>query len=152
MDRMIFLHGALEILRRGVHFVRLEENFRGAAPDHDGAVDFVFLLEFADVVVDLHREIVFVFGFLDVRAVEILDVILIEGGLHGLDAVQEWLNLGEMIRVEHAGVRGGFVGGVGENIPAAENDVVQAQRAERSRESWACVLRCACRDEWFPFA
>ena len=67
---MILLHGRYEFFGRRVDGVRLQENFRRAAPDHHDARDLVFLLEFLDVVLDLHGQIVFGPALLHVRAVK----------------------------------------------------------------------------------
>ncbi len=102
-----------------------QEHFRGGAPDHDEAVELVFLLEVADVFAELLGEIEFCFGFFDVRAVKIFYVGLVEGRLHRLDVLEKFLGLGEIFGVENAGFRGGFVGVVGENVPAAEDEIVE---------------------------
>src|SRR5215469_1494260 len=123
---VIFLHGAFERGERFVDFFGLEENFGGGAPDHHGAVDFGGFFEVANVFAKLFGEIEFVFCALDVFAVEIFDVGLVERGFHGFDFAEEGLNFAEMIRVEDARFGGGFVRGVRENVPAAENEIVEA--------------------------
>src|SRR5580704_1510856 len=104
---------------------RFEEYFGRAAPDHDQAVGFAFLLEVADVFAKLFGELKFIFGFFDVGAGKILDVMLIESGLHRLDGPQEFLDLIEVFGLQDTRLSGGLIGVVGENIPAAENNVVE---------------------------
>ena len=118
-------HPFLEGFQIFVDGFGLQEYFGGAAPDHHQAVGLAFLFEVANVFAKLFGEFKFIFGFLDVGAGKILDVVLIEGGLHGLDGLQEFLDLVEVFGVQDTGLGGSFVGVVGENIPAAEDDVVE---------------------------
>src|SRR5580700_7781331 len=104
---------------------RSEEYFGGAAPDHDQAVGFAFLFEIANVFAKLFGEFKFIFSFFDVGTGKVFDVVLIESGLHGPDVLQEFLNLIEVFGFQDTGLGGGLIGVVGENIPAAENDVVE---------------------------
>ena len=101
----------------------LEEDFGRAAPDHDHAIDG--LLEGLDVGAHLVGEIALVLALLHVRAVEALDVVLIEDRGQRLDGFEIRLELLERLLVEHLGVRGGLVDVVFEDVPAGEDDVVQ---------------------------
>ncbi len=99
----------------------LEEDLGGAAPDHDLAVGFG--LELGDVVADLVGEVALVLALLGAGAVEALDVVLVEGAGHGLDGLEEGLDLGELIAVEDLGVRGGVEEVAAEDVPAGEDEV-----------------------------
>src|SRR5580704_2424202 len=105
--------------------LRLQEYFGGAAPDHNEAVGFAFLFEIANVFAELFGELKFILGFFDVRTGKIFDVVLVESGLQRLDSLQEFLNLIEVFGFQDTGLGGGLIGVVGENIPAAENDVIE---------------------------
>src|ERR1700722_7737160 len=105
--------------------LRLEEYFGGAAPDHHEAVGFALLFEVANVFAKPFGKFKFIFSFFDVGTGKILDVMLIERGLHRLDSLQEFLDLIEVFRFQNTGFGGGLIGVVGENIPAAEDDVVE---------------------------
>ena len=128
---MIFLHGRLELGGRGVHFVGCEENLGRTAPDHHQARGLRLLLKPRDVVLDLQGQVVFVFGFFYVRAIQPLDVIPVEGGFHGLNGPEKFLGPHEVFRREHGGVGGGFISGVGKEIPAAKGEIVE--RGERDK-------------------
>ena len=62
---------------------------------------------------------------LDVVAVQVLHVRLLEHRGHGLDGPQLVAQLLEHVVVEHAGAAGGDVGVVLEHVPAAEDEVVE---------------------------
>ena len=59
------------------------------------------------------------------RPVEPFHVRAIERRLHRPDAAEQALHLRQVMGREHAGLAGGFVGGVGEDVPAAEDEVVE---------------------------
>ena len=62
---------------------------------------------------------------LDVVAVQVLDVGLLEDGGHRLDGPELLAELLEHVAVEDAGAGGGDVGVVLEHVPAAEHQVVE---------------------------
>ena len=84
--------------------LRFQKYFRGAAPDHDQPVALVVFLEVADVFAELLGKVEFIFGLLDVGSVQILHVVLVERGLHGLDGLKKLLDLREVLGVEHSGL------------------------------------------------
>ena len=59
------------------------------------------------------------------RAVEALDVILVEDRRQRLDGLQVGLQLREGFLVEHLGVGGGFIDVVREDVPAGKDQVVE---------------------------
>ena len=65
-------------------------------------------------------------------AVEALDVVLVEGGGHGLDGFEEGANLFELVAVEDLRGFGGVVEVAAEDVPAGEDDVVERRRWGRS--------------------
>ena len=101
----------------------LEEDFGGAAPDHDLAVGLGF--ELGDVVANLVGEVALVFAGLHFFGRKALDVVLVEDGGHGLDGFEEGPNLFELVAVEDLGSLGGVVEVVAEDVPAGEDDVVE---------------------------
>ena len=123
---MVGLHGLLERGHVLVNVLRLHEDFRGTAPDHHEAVELVLLLELADVLANLLGEIELVLPFLDVRALNIFHIIAVKRGRHGFQALQELFGLGQVLRAEHARVGGGLIGIVRVDVPAAEDEVVEA--------------------------
>ena len=82
-------------------------------------------MELGDVVFELLGKVKFGVAALDVGAVEVADVFAVEGGAHRADGLEQGLNLVEMALVEDAGLGGGFVGGVREDVPAAEDEVFE---------------------------
>jgi len=101
----------------------LEEDFGGAAPDHDLAVGFGF--ERGDVVADLVGEVALVLAGLHLFRCEALDVVLVEDGRHGLDGFEVGTDLLELIAIEDLGGFGGVVEIAAEDVPAGEDDVVE---------------------------
>ena len=86
-------------------------------------------LEVADVLADLLGELPLRGALLDVVAVEALDVMLVEGGRHGLDRLEEVGDgLDVLVAVEDAAADGGLVGVVGDRVPGAEDEVVEARQ------------------------
>ena len=102
-------------------------------PHHDQPVAAVLLLEGADVGDQLLGEVALVLALLDVRAVEPLDVALVEDGGHRLDRFELASHLLELRRLEHARRPGRRVAVLLEDVPAAEDDVVEVRRAGRTR-------------------
>ena len=82
-----FLEGFDGLMNGG----RLEEDFSRAAPDHDDAIDC--LSECLDVGAHLVGEVALVLALLDVRAVEALDVVLVEDRGQRLDGFEVGLEL-----------------------------------------------------------
>ncbi len=122
---MIRLHALDKFFRGGVNILGFEENLRGAAPAGDDARNACPLAEILDVFLDLQRELVFILALLDVGAVQLLDVVVTKRGLHGLDAREEAFYFFEVLWIEDAGVGGGLISVVAENVPAAENDIFE---------------------------
>ena len=114
----------------------LHEDFGAAAPDHDEPIEVVVFLERTDVGAKLLGKIPLVLAFLDVRPVQPLHVALIEYRGHGLDGLELGLDLVEQRRLEHAGRPRGLVGVLFEDIPAAEDDVVQIDQRNRLVDFW----------------
>ena len=83
----------------------------------------------ADVVAELLGEIALAGAGLHVRPVELLDVGLIEDGRPGLHRLELRAHLIEQPAPQHLGVAGGLVAVVLEDVPAAEDEVVE--RGER---------------------
>ena len=105
--------------------MRLKENFRGPAPDDHRSRNFIFLLKVLNVVLDLHRQVVLGLALLDVSSGKLLHIILVECSLHRADLAEEFLHFGQMLRAQHGGILGGFIGGVRKNIPSAEHEILQ---------------------------
>ena len=100
-------------------------DFGGAAPDHHQPVDFVARAKVFDVFLEFLCQVPLGLGVLDVRAVELADVVLVEDRLHRFDGAEQRTRLLEVLRAEDAGFGGGVVGVVGEDVPPAEHDIVQ---------------------------
>ena len=108
-----------------MRFGRLDVGLGRSAPHGDQATGAARLLEVADVVAQLLGEIHLGLALLHVGAVDLLHVVVIEDGGARLDRGEERLQLLEQAVVEHAGVRGGFVHVVFEDVPAGEDQVVE---------------------------
>ena len=109
----------------------LHEDFGAAAPHHHHAIEAVVLLEVADVGAKLLGKIFLVLALLDVRAVEPLHVTLIEDRGPRLDGFELGFDLIEKRLLEHARGACRLIGVLFENIPAAENDVVEINERNR---------------------
>ena len=96
-----------------------------AGPHHDETIAPVPFFECADVGNDLLREIALVFPLLDVRALQPLHVPLIEHGGHRADRLELSPDAIELRRFQHARRPRGGVTVFFEDVPAAENDVVE---------------------------
>ena len=94
----------LESSNRLVDGRRLEKNLRRAAPDHHHAIDG--LLEGLDVGAHLVSQLALALALLDVRAVQALDVVLIEYRGQRLDGFKIGFQLTESFLLQHLGVRG----------------------------------------------
>ena len=117
----------------------------GAAPHGNEAVAAVGLAELLDVDGELLGELPLVGALLDVVAVEVLDVRLLEHRLHGLDGPQFLAEVLEHVLVEHAGAGGGDVGVVLEHVPAAEHEVVELGERHVVVDERHVVRRCGRR-------
>ena len=93
-----------------------------------------------------------VLALLHVRAVEALDVVLVEDGGQRLDGFEIGLELFEDFLLENLGVGGALVDVVFEDVPAGEDDVVQVGQRNEILDAAAICCRCACRGEWCPSA
>ena len=105
------------------------EHFRAAAPHHHQPIEVVVGLEPADVGDHLLGQILLVLALLDVRAVEALDVPLIEHRRPGTNLFELRTDLLEQRRLDDAGGLRGGVAVVFENVPPAEHEIVE--RGER---------------------
>ena len=121
----------LERLERLVRGRLGQEHLGAPAPDEHDASETVLRLEPADVVDELLGQLHLVLALLDVRAVQPLHVLTIEHRRKGLDRRELILDAVEQRRLEHAGRLGGLVAVVVEDVPAAEDDLIEAgQRNE----------------------
>jgi hypothetical protein len=104
---------------------RLQEDLGARAPDHDEPVAFLALLEGEDVLLELLSEVVPRLALLHPGAGEAFHVVLVEDRLHRLHALEERAHLLEERGLENAGVHRGFVRVVLEDVPSAEDEVVE---------------------------
>jgi hypothetical protein len=126
---VVLLEGALEALDCLVRGRLGREDLGAAAPYHHQPIELVIALELADVGDHLLGEILLVLALLDVRAVESLDVALIEDGRPRPDFLELGTHPIEQRRLDDAsGPRRG-VAVLFEDVPAAEHQIVQ--RGER---------------------
>ena len=125
-----------------------EENLSRAAPDHDDAIDGLF--EVLNVVADLVGEVALVLARLDVRAVQALDVVLIEDGGQRLDGLEIGLELLEDFLVEHLCVCGRLVDVVFEDVPSGEDDVVKIREGDEILNKRGFVVGALAEAEWCP--
>ena len=97
--------------------------------------------EVTDVLADGFGEFALVAAGLDVLAFQSAHVVLVEDGPHGLDLLErgrDWLDV--VVPVEDAGLDCGFVGGVGDRVPGAEDQLVETrQRHEVADERGAVI-------------
>ena len=118
----------LEAVDRLVRLRLRHEHFGAAAPEQDDTVELVLRLEPPDVVDDLLGQILLVLAFLQVGPVEPLDVLPVEHGGHRLDGAELALDLIEQADVQHARRARSLVTVVLEDVPAAEDQVVETRQ------------------------
>jgi hypothetical protein len=128
--RVVLLEPFLQRLDALMYRRLLDVDLRGAAPDHDQAAATVLFLEAADVVHHHLGQVPLGGGLLDVGAVQLLDVLAVEDRLHRLDLLEFLADWGEILRLEHSRVGGRLVGGVGEDVPPAEHQLVEAGQGD----------------------
>ncbi len=115
----------LERGQRRVHGRRAAIDLGRSAPHHHQPIAAVVLLEALDVLDHLVGEIGLRLARLLVRRGELLDVFLIEHRRHRLDRRQEVLQRRQVLLRQHPGLGRRHERVVGEQIPAAEHDVVE---------------------------
>src|ERR1035441_6320526 len=69
--------------------------------------------------------------FLDVRPVDLLDVLVIEYSLHRGDGAETLLHFVEQVALEHARIAGSRVHVVFKNIPAGEDQIVESGERDK---------------------
>src|SRR5258708_32484982 len=115
---------------------RLADGFGRSAPDGDQPARATRLLEVAYVLPKLLRQFQLVLPFLHVRPVDLLDVVVIEHGLHWLDGAEASLHFIEQIALQHTGVAGRRVHVVFENVPAGEDPIIQPGERNELLDFW----------------
>ncbi len=99
-------------------------------------------LKFADVRADLLDELHLRVALLDVIPVDAAGPMLLEGGGHRLDRLEE---VGDgfdvLVAVEDAAADGGLVGVVGDRVPGAEDEVVEAGQRHKVPDQRHAVFR-----------
>jgi hypothetical protein len=137
---MVVAHRLLERLQGLVDGVLFEEDFGGGAPDHHEPVAAVLALKLGDLLDKLVRQIELVLALLDVRAGQPLDVVLIKDGLHRPDLLELRLELRQQFFFKHARRQRRLVGRVGEDVPRAEDDVVEGGERDELLDEGVAVL------------
>ena len=128
---VVLFHPFFERFHALVGGALLDEGLGRGAPDGDQAAGSARLPEVADVLAKLLGEVELVLSLLHVRPVDLLDVVMIEDGLHGLDGAEPAFDFVEQVTLEHAGIAGGGVHVVLENVPAGEHQIIEpGQRNE----------------------
>jgi hypothetical protein len=127
--RIVRRHRRLEPIELPVHPRWLQVHLGRRAPDHHRPRAIVLAHEPADVLAELLAQLELVRAALHVRAVESLHVVGREHRGHRLHRRERLLQPLEERRLEDAGVAGGLVRVIGEDVPRAEANVVE--RRER---------------------
>src|SRR4051812_42190294 len=123
--RAALVEGFFESLEGVVRSGLLKKYFRGSAPDHYQAIGAGAFLEVLDVGAKLLGQIHLRLAFFHVMAVELLHVMPVENCLARLHRLQEWLDLIEQILFKDAGLAGGGVHVVLEDVPSGEDQIAQ---------------------------
>jgi hypothetical protein len=126
--------------QRLVHRAFRHEHFGAARPHHHQPVAAMLRLEGADVGDELVGQILLVLPGLHVRAAQPLHVALIEHRRHRPDRFHLGPDLVEQTRLEHAGRAGRGVAVFREDVPAAEDEVVEADEADEVLDARRAVL------------
>ena len=138
---VIVVDRRLEAFEVAVVWSLLHEDLGRGAPDHDEAVAIVCGLEVANVRANLLGQL-HLRAALDVGPVEALDVVLVEGGRHWLDGLEEVGDgLDVLVAVEDAALHRCLVGVVGEGVPGAEDDVVEVRERDELADEGRAVFR-----------
>ena len=130
-----------ELGEGGVNLGRLAIDLGRAAPHHGQAIATVVGLEALDVVHQLLGQLHLRRALLDVGTVELLDPLLGEHRAHRLDRRELFADLVEQILAEHAGPDRGVVAVLGEDVPAAEDQVVEGRQRDVVADRRNPVLR-----------
>ena len=128
-ELVVLLQAAKEVFDVLVDLRLGDELLGGGGVDHDEAVAAVGLLEAANVLADSLDEVELGGDSLHVVAGDALDVVVVEGGGHGFDALQEVGNgLDVLMLVQHAGLERRLVGIVRNRVPRAEDKLVELRQ------------------------
>src|SRR5262249_17143836 len=109
----------------------LKKDLRRTRPDGDQTAGTGCLLELTNVFAHLLGQVDLGFALFYIRAVEFANIILVENGLARLNRGKEGLDLLQEIFFKDAGLGGGSVHVVFENIPACEDKIIQT--SERNK-------------------
>ena len=123
--RVVRLEPALEARHRLVHFALGHVDLGAAGPNHDQPVEIVVLLEFLDVRHDLFRQVALGLALLDVGTFEPLDVVLVEDRRPRANLLELRPHLLEQRRLQNAGRFCRAVAVLREDVPAAEDEIVE---------------------------
>src|SRR5208337_3232091 len=122
---VVLFHPFFEGFHALVGSTLLNEGLGRGAPDGDQTAGSARLPEVADVLAKLFGQIELVLSLLHVRAVDLLDVVVIEHSLHRRYGAEPPLYFVEQVALQHAGFAGSSVHVVLENIPASENEIIE---------------------------
>jgi hypothetical protein len=137
---VVVAHRLFESLEIFIDGVLLEEDFGRSRPHHHEPRTLVLALELFDLRDQLLGQIEFVLPRFDVVAVQTLHVVLIEDGFHRLDLLQRRLEFREQFFFEHARVHRRVVGGIGEDVPRAEDEIVQPRERDEILDRGRAIL------------
>ena len=129
---VVRLHRCFKVLEIAMRLSRLEENFRGRAPDHDQPVAAVPLLELADVLADRLRRLHLRSRLLDICPLQTLHIEVVEHSGHWLDCLEERPDrLDVLVPVENTTVRGRLVGVVWDRVPRPKHKLIQFGKRDK---------------------
>src|SRR5579862_1994414 len=119
----------------------LQEGFGGAAPYHHQTIRARLLLEFSDIFHHLLGKIHLGFSLLNVLALQVFHVSLLVNGRHGTDALKKFFDGIEVGLLQNAGLAGGLVTIVVEEVPAAEDQIIQLRQGHEVLDAGRARLR-----------
>ena len=76
----------------------------------------------------------------DMRAVQPLDVLLIENGFHRLDCLKLRLELIDQVALEHTRVERRFIGVFLEDVPCAKDEIFDPGERHKIADHWHAVV------------
>ena len=138
---MVLLHRLFEGFDRLVTRLSLEKELGRGAPDHDHTVERVGFLEVPDVFHEEAGVVVLRRGLFDVIAVQVLYVPLVEDGRPGLEGLQLGSDRVEVLAAQNPRLDSRFVSVVGEDVPAAEDEIVETGQLDEVLDQGILLFR-----------
>ena len=122
---IVFLHCLLQSSERFVLFGQRNIYFGTCSPQHSNTLAVIGCLEVTDILTQLLCHFPASSSLLNIRTVQTFCKIVVECSRHRLDGLQFVFYQIQVFLFQNLGIHSSFVGVVRENVPTAENDIIQ---------------------------